>query len=48
MNPQPAHPVIDTHVLLRDGDKLLLSQRGGPYGYGRWHMPSGKLDRGRP
>lgn len=42
----PAAPVIDTHVLLRDGDKLLLSQRGGPYGYGRWHMPSGKLDRG--
>ncbi|MEV8334744.1 NUDIX hydrolase [Streptomyces niveus] len=46
MNPRPAQPVIDTHVLLRDGDKLLLSQRGGPYGYGRWHMPSGKLDRG--
>ncbi|MFC9750361.1 NUDIX domain-containing protein [Streptomyces niveus] len=46
MNPQPAQPVIDTHVLLRDGDKLLLSQRGSPYGYGRWHMPSGKLDQG--
>ncbi|MFI1884718.1 NUDIX hydrolase [Streptomyces jumonjinensis] len=48
MNPQPAHPVIDTHVILRDGDKLLFSQRGGPYGHGRWHMPSGKLDRGEP
>ncbi|MGW2512562.1 NUDIX hydrolase [Streptomyces scopuliridis] len=48
MNPQPARPVIDTHVILRDGDKLLLSQRGGPYGYGRWHMPSGKLDQGEP
>ncbi|MGW6317674.1 NUDIX hydrolase [Streptomyces sp. NPDC055099] len=48
MNPQPAQPVIDTHVILRDGDKLLFSQRGGPYGYGRWHMPSGKLDRGEP
>ncbi|MFE9559037.1 NUDIX domain-containing protein [Streptomyces sp. NPDC006703] len=46
MNPQPAQPVIDTHVILRDGDKLLFSQRGGPYGYGRWHMPSGKLDQG--
>ncbi|MFI6285922.1 NUDIX domain-containing protein [Streptomyces sp. NPDC051018] len=48
MNPSPAQPVIDTHVILRDGDKLLFSQRGGPYGYGRWHMPSGKLDRGEP
>ncbi|HET6858630.1 MAG TPA: NUDIX domain-containing protein [Streptomyces sp.] len=48
MNPQPAQPVIDTHVILRDGQKLLLSRRGGPYGHGRWHMPSGKLDRGEP
>lgn len=48
MNPEPAQPVIDTHVILRDGDKLLFSQRGGPYGYGRWHMPSGKLDQGEP
>ncbi|MGW1144877.1 NUDIX hydrolase [Streptomyces sp. NPDC002454] len=44
----PAAPVIDTHVILRDGDKVLLSQRGGPYGYGRWHAPSGKLDAGEP
>ncbi|MGR8008963.1 NUDIX hydrolase [Streptomyces hypolithicus] len=43
---QPAQPVIDTHVILRDGDKILLSQRGGPYGHGRWHAPSGKLDGG--
>jgi 8-oxo-dGTP diphosphatase len=48
MSGQPAQPVIDTHVILRDGDKILFSQRGGPYGYGRWHMPSGKLDRGEP
>ncbi|MEE1740191.1 NUDIX domain-containing protein [Streptomyces sp. BE147] len=48
MTPQPATPVIDTHVILREGDKLLFSQRGGPYGYGRWHMPSGKLDQGEP
>ncbi|OKI09344.1 DNA mismatch repair protein MutT [Streptomyces sp. CB02923] len=41
-----ATPVIDTHVILRDGDKILLSQRGSPYGYGRWHLPSGKLDTG--
>lgn len=48
MNAQVAQPVIDTHVILRDGDKILFSQRGGPYGYGRWHMPSGKLDQGEP
>ncbi|MEW1648612.1 NUDIX domain-containing protein [Streptomyces sp. NPDC091219] len=46
MSATTATPVIDTHVILRDGDKILFSQRGGPYGYGRWHMPSGKLDRG--
>ncbi|MEV8568123.1 NUDIX domain-containing protein [Streptomyces sp. NPDC051322] len=48
MSAQAAQPVIDTHVILRDGDKILFSQRGGPYGYGRWHMPSGKLDQGEP
>ncbi|MGW3264790.1 NUDIX hydrolase [Streptomyces sp. NPDC001056] len=48
MSAQPAQPTIDTHVLLRDGDKILLSQRGGPYGHGRWHLPSGKLDQGEP
>ncbi|MFI5474617.1 NUDIX domain-containing protein [Streptomyces cacaoi] len=48
MGGQPAAPVIDTHVMLCDGDKILLSQRGGPYGHGRWHMPSGKLDQGEP
>ena len=41
-------PVIDVHLILRDGDKILLSQRGGPYGYGQWHAPSGKLDPGEP
>ncbi|MFY1678119.1 NUDIX hydrolase [Streptomyces sp. WMMC905] len=45
---RPATPVVDTHVILRDGDHVLLSQRGGPYGYGRWHAPSGKLDAGEP
>jgi 8-oxo-dGTP diphosphatase len=44
--PSPASVVIDTHVFLRDGDKILLSQRGGTYGYGRWHAPSGKLESG--
>ncbi|MFE1465181.1 NUDIX hydrolase [Streptomyces nigra] len=48
MSGQQAQPTIDTHVLLRDGSKILLSQRGGPYGYGRWHLPSGKLDQGEP
>ncbi|MCX5205806.1 NUDIX domain-containing protein [Streptomyces sp. NBC_00237] len=46
MSSDLAHPVIDTHVIVRDGDKILFSQRGGPYGRGRWHMPSGKLDEG--
>ncbi|MFE9881968.1 NUDIX domain-containing protein [Streptomyces sp. NPDC005784] len=46
MSATPATPVIDTHVILRDGDKILFSQRGGSYGYGRWHLPSGKLDHG--
>ncbi|WP_328580476.1 NUDIX hydrolase [Streptomyces sp. NBC_00370] len=46
MTPHLARPVIDTHVIVRDGDKMLFSQRGGPYGHGRWHMPSGKLDQG--
>jgi len=41
-------PVIDVHLILRDGDKILLSQRGGPYGYGQWHAPSGKLDPDEP
>ncbi|MFF8618247.1 NUDIX domain-containing protein [Streptomyces sp. NPDC015350] len=48
MTPQVAHPVIDVHVILRTGDKVLLSQRGGEYGHGRWHLPSGKLDEGEP
>ncbi|GGM06214.1 hypothetical protein GCM10010129_57380 [Streptomyces fumigatiscleroticus] len=46
--PGEAQPVIDTHVILRGGHKILLSRRGGPYGHGRWHMPSGKLDQGEP
>ncbi|MFJ7243111.1 NUDIX domain-containing protein [Kitasatospora sp. NPDC098652] len=40
-------PVVDVHVIARTPDgKILLSQRGGPYGYGQWHAPSGKLDPG--
>ncbi|NYI07797.1 NUDIX hydrolase [Allostreptomyces psammosilenae] len=39
-------PVLDTHVLLRRGGEVLLSQRGSAYGYGRWHLPSGKLEPG--
>ncbi|WP_051829726.1 MULTISPECIES: NUDIX domain-containing protein [Streptomyces] len=40
-------PVIDVHIIVRTPeDKILLSQRGGPYGYGQWHAPSGKLDPG--
>ncbi|WP_055531984.1 NUDIX hydrolase [Streptomyces graminilatus] len=48
MTAQLAQPIIDTHVILRDGDMVLMSQRGSPYGRYRWHMPSGKLDKGEP
>ncbi|WP_436786458.1 NUDIX hydrolase [Yinghuangia sp. YIM S10712] len=48
MTVRTAAPVIDVHVILREGDKILLSQRGSPYGYGQWHAPSGKLDAGEP
>ncbi|GHB71402.1 MULTISPECIES: NUDIX domain-containing protein [Streptomyces] len=37
-------PITDVHVIVRNGQELLLSQRGGPYGYGQWHLPSGKLE----
>ncbi|MFJ4679203.1 NUDIX domain-containing protein [Kitasatospora sp. NPDC088783] len=43
---QVRRPIVDVHVHVRDGDKILLSQRGGPYGHGQWHAPSGKLDAG--
>ncbi|MGN2637472.1 NUDIX domain-containing protein [Nocardia takedensis] len=37
--------LIDVHVLLVDGDRLLLTQRSGNDAFsGRWHVPSGKLD----
>lgn len=37
--------LIDVHVLLTDGDRLLLSQRGGDDQFtGRWHVPSGKTE----
>ncbi|MFD9690787.1 hypothetical protein ACFXPX_20400 [Kitasatospora sp. NPDC059146] len=40
-------PVVDVHVIARTPDgKILLSQRGDPYGYGRWHAPSSKLNLG--
>ncbi|MFJ2868287.1 NUDIX domain-containing protein [Kitasatospora sp. NPDC087314] len=45
--PASAPPVVDVHVIVRTPDgKILLSQRGGPYGHGQWHAPSGKLDPG--
>ncbi|MFJ7212739.1 NUDIX domain-containing protein [Amycolatopsis sp. NPDC098790] len=42
--PNGQHTIIDVHVLLVRGDDLLLIQRRGPYGDGKWHLPSGKLD----
>ncbi|PRY32745.1 NUDIX domain-containing protein [Umezawaea tangerina] len=38
--------VVDVHVLLVRGDRLLLIRRRGRYGGGMWHLPSGKLDAG--
>jgi ADP-ribose pyrophosphatase YjhB (NUDIX family) len=48
MDPTPTiqRPIVDVHIIVRRDDKILLSQRGGPYGYGQWHAPSGKLDPG--
>ncbi|MFJ5121884.1 NUDIX domain-containing protein [Kitasatospora sp. NPDC088548] len=40
----PARPIVDVHVLVRDGEKLLLTQRA-VYGRGQWHAPSGKADK---
>jgi 8-oxo-dGTP pyrophosphatase MutT (NUDIX family) len=41
--------LIDVHILLVDGGRLLLTQRAGndPFS-GRWHVPSGKLDALEP
>ncbi|MGN2642360.1 NUDIX domain-containing protein [Nocardia takedensis] len=37
--------LIDVHVLLVEGDRLLLTQRAGNDVFsGRWHVPSDKLD----
>ncbi|BCK56195.1 NUDIX domain-containing protein [Nocardia wallacei] len=42
--------LIDVHVLLTDADdRLLLTRRaGGDVFAGRWHLPSGKLDKDEP
>ncbi|MFJ2406572.1 NUDIX domain-containing protein [Streptomyces xanthochromogenes] len=37
-------PITDVHVIVRNGQEILLSQRGGSYGHGQWHLPSGKLE----
>ncbi|MEU0122965.1 NUDIX domain-containing protein [Streptomyces albidoflavus] len=44
--PTAQRPVVDVHIIVRQGGKILLSQRGGPYGYGQWHAPSGKVEPG--
>ncbi|WP_433602584.1 NUDIX domain-containing protein [Nocardia sp. CA-135953] len=45
----PDRHLIDVHVLLTNGDRLLLTQRRGNDAFaGRWHLPSGKLDAGEP
>ncbi|MPY98149.1 MAG: NUDIX domain-containing protein [Actinophytocola sp.] len=44
----PDRHVIDVHVILSDGARILLTQRrdDNPDFDGRWHLPSGKLDAG--
>ncbi|KOV85174.1 NUDIX domain-containing protein [Nocardia sp. NRRL S-836] len=44
----PDRHLIDVHVLLLRGDQVLLTRRRDADARfdGRWHLPSGKLDRG--
>ncbi len=46
--PMPDRHLIDVHLLLVDGDRVLLSKRRDPDPAfdGRWHLPAGKLDAG--
>ena len=38
--------VVDAHVIMVRGGRVLLSRRRGSFGDGLWHLPSGKVDAG--
>jgi mutator protein MutT len=40
------HPVVAVGVLLLDGDRVLLVQRGRPPSVGKWTVPGGKVELG--
>jgi 8-oxo-dGTP diphosphatase len=42
----PEAPVVAVGVLLLDGDRVLLVQRGRPPQVGRWTVPGGKVELG--
>jgi 8-oxo-dGTP pyrophosphatase MutT (NUDIX family) len=38
--------ILDVHLLLVRDEHVVLTQRRGGYGHGRWHLPSGKAEVG--
>ncbi|MFR9731828.1 NUDIX hydrolase [Saccharopolyspora sp. MS10] len=42
----PDRHLVDAHVLLLRGSRVLLSRRRGGAFDGGWHLPSGKVDAG--
>lgn len=42
----PAHPLIGVAVVLLDGDRVLLVERGEPPAVGQWTVPGGLLEVG--
>ncbi len=42
----PDRPVVAVGVLLLDGDRVLLVERGTPPSVGKWTVPGGKVELG--
>ena len=42
----PERPVVAVGVLLLDGDRVLLVERGTPPSVGKWTVPGGKVELG--
>ena len=42
----PAHPLLGVAVVLFDGDRVLLVERGEPPAVGQWTVPGGLLEVG--